>query len=211
MTHFLDGSAVYGADIKTQFEVRSFQGGRLRMLNEFGHSLLPLSAEKGDCGSLDHGPCFFAGDGRANQIISLVAVQTLFAREHNRIADILASLNPRWSDDVIFAETQRVVIAELQHIIYKEWVPEAVGSETMDRFSLHVHEDGYSNDYNPEVNPSVTSEFSTAAQRFGHSTVDGKFLYVFYYSINLLDFFIHFLRNFILFFTGFKRELKLMK
>lgn len=146
------------------------------MLDEFGHSLLPLSTDKGECGSLDHGPCFFAGDGRSNQIISLTAVHTLFAREHNRIADILSALNPRWSDEVIFYEAQRIVIAEMQHITYKEWVPEAVGTETMDRFSLHVRDDGYSDDYNRDVNPSVTSEFSTAAQRFGHSIVDGKLL-----------------------------------
>lgn len=116
------------------------------------------------------------GDGRASQIISLTALHILFAREHNRIADILSSLNPRWSDDVTFLETQRIVIAEIQHIVYNEWLPQLVGTDTMQRFSLSTRENGYSNDYNPDVNAAVTSEFTTAAQRFGHSTVDGKFL-----------------------------------
>lgn len=111
----------------------------------------------------------------------------LFAREHNRIADILSSLNPRWSDEVIFLETQRVVIAELQHVIYSEWLPLVLGMEVMERFRLNVQPNGYSDDYNVDVNPAITSEFSTAAQRFGHSTVDGKFLLVFFF----LTVFIH--------------------
>lgn len=176
VTHFVDGSAIYGSDLKIQAEVRSFQGGRVRMLDDFGRELLPLSVDKDACGSLDKGPCFFAGDGRANQVISLTALHILFAREHNRIADILGALNPRWSDDVTFLEAQRIVVAELQHIVYSEWLPLLIGRDAMNRFSLNVHENGYSLDYNPEVNPAVTSEFSTAAQRFGHSVVDGKLL-----------------------------------
>lgn len=116
------------------------------------------------------------GDGRSDQIISLTALHILFAREHNRIADILSSLNPRWSDEVIFLETQRVIQAEFQHIAYNEWLPQVIGSETMQRFGLGIRENGYSDDYDPDVNACITSEFSTAAQRFGHSTVDGKFL-----------------------------------
>lgn len=51
----------------------------------------------------------------------------------------------------------------------------------MERFQLNVHEtDDYSNDYDSEVNACVTSEFTTAAFRFGHSTVDGKFMWVFH-------------------------------
>lgn len=176
MTHFLDGSAIYGSDLKTQTEVRSFQGGRLRMLDDFGRELLPLSVDKDECGSLDKGPCFFAGDGRANQLISLTALHILFAREHNRIADILSALNPGWSDDVTFYETQRIVTAEFQHVVYSEWLPQLIGRDTMSRFGLNTRENGYANDYNPEVNPAITSEFSTAAQRFGHSVVDGKLM-----------------------------------
>lgn len=116
------------------------------------------------------------GDGRISQIISLTALHILFAREHNRIADVLSSLNPRWSDEVIFLEAQRIVQAEMQHITYNEWLPQVIGDETMQRFSLATRENGYSNDYNVDVNACITSEFSTAAQRFGHSTVDGKFL-----------------------------------
>lgn len=118
---------------------------------------------------------YWTGDSRSEQIISLTALHILFAREHNRIADILSALNPRWSDEVIFFETRRIVQAEIQHIVYSEWLPPVIGTETMQSFNLNIRESGYSKDYHPDVNPAITSEFSTAAQRFGHSTVAGQF------------------------------------
>lgn len=44
----------------------------------------------------------------------------------------------------------------------------------MKRFNLYPQANGYSNDYNVDVNPALTIEFTTAAFRFGHSTVAGK-------------------------------------
>lgn len=174
VTHFLDASMIYGSDSKTQAELRLFRHGRLRMMNDFGHDLLPLTQEKDACLTMEKGSaCFFAGDGRVNQIISLTTLQTLFAREHNRVAGILLQFNPHWSDDLIFQEARRIVIAEYQIIIYKEWLPRIVGFEAMQRFDLNLNHE-YSSDYDTHINPSITNEFSSAAFRFGHSTVDGK-------------------------------------
>lgn len=102
-------------------------------------------------------------------------MHTLFAREHNRVAARLAQLNPHWSDDLLFVEAKRIVVAELQYIAYNEWLPLIIGTETMARFDLNVRPDGYSDDYSADINAAVTSEFITAAFRFGHSTVDGVF------------------------------------
>lgn len=176
VSHIIDGSVIYGVDMKTQAEVRAFEGGRLRMLFDFGREMLPMTMDQNSCVTVENGPCFFTGDGRANQIISLTAVHTIFAREHNRVAHILSQLNPRWSDELLFYETRRIMIAKLQHITYREWLPLTIGSERMLKFNLHIREDGYSDDFNADVNACITSEFSTAAMRFGHSTVDGKLL-----------------------------------
>ena len=46
----------------------------------------------------------------------------------------------------------------------------------MQRFGLNVRDRGYSDDYSEEINGCITSEFSTAAFRFGHSVVDGKLM-----------------------------------
>lgn len=176
VTHFMDGSPIYGSNTKTQQELRSFKDGKLRMFNDFGRDLLPLSMEKDACLTMEKGSaCFFAGDGRINQIISLTSVQTMFAREHNRVAEILSQLNPHWTDELLFAESKRIVVAQYQHIIYHEWLPLIIGTETMQRFGLNVQQHGYSTDYDSNMNPCITNEFTAAAFRFGHSTVDGKF------------------------------------
>lgn len=112
--------------MKTHAEVRVFHHGLLRMFDDFGRELLPMTNDEKTC-ALESGPCFFTGDGRTNQIISLTALHTIFAREHNRVALILGRLNPHWTDDRIFYETRAIIIGQLQVIIYKEYLPLLLG------------------------------------------------------------------------------------
>lgn len=70
---------------------------------------------------------FFLGDSRVNQNPQLTILQIILLREHNRVADYLAQLNPSWSDETIFQETRRIVIAEHQNIAYYEWLPIFLG------------------------------------------------------------------------------------
>lgn len=60
VSHFLDGSAIYGSDLRLQGEVRAFRRGLLRTMNDFGREMLPLSEGKKSCGQ-EQGPCFLAG------------------------------------------------------------------------------------------------------------------------------------------------------
>ncbi|KAH8248259.1 hypothetical protein KR038_009704 [Drosophila bunnanda] len=176
VTHFVDASPVYGSSEEASRGLRSFRGGRLRMLNDFGRELLPLTNDKTACPSEEAGKsCFNSGDGRTNQIISLITLQILLAREHNRVADALNQLNPAATDEWLFQEARRIVIAEMQHITYSEFLPIIIGPQQMKRFRLVPLDQGYSRDYNIEVNPAITNEFSGAAYRMGHSSVDGKF------------------------------------
>lgn len=50
-------------------------------------------------------------------------MHTIWVREHNRVATKLKALNASWTDEFIFQEARRIVIAELQHITYKEFIP----------------------------------------------------------------------------------------
>ncbi|XP_055903561.1 chorion peroxidase [Eupeodes corollae] len=176
VTHFLDASPVYGSTSPSASILRTFRGGKLRMFDDFGRDLLPLTNEKESCASNENGNvCFKSGDGRTNQIISLIAIHILFAREHNRLAEALARINPHLNDETLYQEARRIVIAEIQHIVYNEYLPIVVGPKQMQRFRIATQHQGYANDYSTEVNPAVTNEFTGAAFRFGHSTVDGKF------------------------------------
>lgn len=176
VTHYLDGSFMYGSDLHTLNSLRSFVGGQMRVFDDFGRPLLPLSPESSsNCLTSAKGcACFAAGDVRVNEVITLVTLHTLFLREHNRVANILSQLNPHWNDEIVFRETQRIIVAVFQVIVYGEWLPLIIGQETMDRFELNLRKGQYSHDYSKDVKGAVTNEFAAAAFRFGHSTVDGK-------------------------------------
>lgn len=71
---------------------------------------------------------------RINQTPSLVAIHTIFAREHNRIAEELQNINPHWDDERLFQEARKIVIAEIQHITYQEWLPLCIGNKLHNNF-----------------------------------------------------------------------------
>ncbi len=99
-----------------------------------------------------------AGDVRANENIALLATQTLFAREHNRIVGLLP---PSLTAEQKFQIARRIVIAEQQYITYTEFLP-----------ALGVRLSPYRG-YNPRVNPTLTNEFATVGYR-AHSMIHGE-------------------------------------
>ena len=71
--------------------------------------------------------CFKSGDVRVNEHIGLASMHQLFVREHNRIAEVLGDLNSHWNDEQVFQEARRIVGAELQHIVFTEFLPSVLG------------------------------------------------------------------------------------
>ncbi len=67
------------------------------------------------------------GDSRVTEQPQLTVTHTIWMREHNRIAQTLASLNPRWSSETVFQEARRIVTAEYQHITYNKFLPTFLG------------------------------------------------------------------------------------
>lgn len=80
VTHYLDGSVIYGSDEKTMTDVRSFQGGQLRMLDDFGRQLLPLTHLKDACVLMDKGNfCFLAGKRRLSRGVCSILILIIFS------------------------------------------------------------------------------------------------------------------------------------
>ncbi len=168
ITAFIDGSQVYGSDATRAAALRTFSGGRLKTS---AGDLLPLNTmglANDNALGLPAESLFVAGDARANENIELTAIQTLFVREHNRLADKYAALNPTWTDEQIYQQARRIVIGELQAITYNEFLPALLGAGALPSYR----------GYNPRVNPGIANEFSTAAFRLGHSLLgnDVEFL-----------------------------------
>lgn len=54
----------------------------------------------------------------------------LLVHEHNRIAAIFRKINPHWDGATIFEESRRLIIAEIQHITYTQYLPLLLGDST---------------------------------------------------------------------------------
>jgi hypothetical protein len=137
---------VYGSDAATARSLRTMQRG---MLKSSAGRLLPVDAQGN----------FLAGDIRVNENPELTSLQTLFVREHNRKAAEIGAANPRLMDEEIYQRARAWVIAEIQVITYKEWLPQLIGGNGV----------GPYRGYDPRVNPAISNEFATAAFRLGHS------------------------------------------
>ena len=79
-----------------------------------------------------------------------------------------------FQDEVLYQEARRLVGAEMQNIVYGEYLPTVLGVDFMTRYDLIVEEE---TDYDPKVDPTIFNSFATAAFRFGHSMINGKLEY----------------------------------
>ncbi|XP_052280762.1 chorion peroxidase-like [Dreissena polymorpha] len=165
-THFIDGSHIYGSDKTTADSLRTFVGGKLSTNND----LLP-SGGAGCIVSDASRPCFRAGDPRVNQQPALASLQTVWVREHNRLVAALAALRPSWSDETLYQEARKIVIAIIQHVSFNEYLQEILGQSTMIQYGLKPLASGHFGGYSDSEKPIIRNGFSAAAFRFGHSMI----------------------------------------
>ncbi|XP_063226524.1 peroxidase-like isoform X2 [Bacillus rossius redtenbacheri] len=173
-THFLDGSMLYGSTTDEAQSLRTLVKGKLRSQFQNGQAFLPLSDRPTQyCQLSEPGTCYKAGDMRVNMHPDLVVMHTVWLREHNRVAGVLAELNPHWGDETLYQEARRVVVAEMQHITFKEWLPSVVGEDYVKKMGLQISGSEFSVKYDENINPTVSNSFATAAIRFLYSMMDG--------------------------------------
>ena len=132
----MDGSNIYGSSLAVAETLRTKSRGLLKTSQSktsLLKDLLPscsTESSKSDninpiCKSCKS--CFFAGDSRVNEHMNLIVMHTVWLREHNRVARLLHKLNSHWTDETLYQEARRIVVAEYQHIVYKEWLPLILG------------------------------------------------------------------------------------
>jgi peroxidase len=170
-TSFIDGSQIYGSDVAKADALRTHSGGRLKDQIEAGAEFLPFNNTQNfttpidmanDAHLVPDDQLFAAGDRRGNETTQLISMHTLFLREHNRLADQYHAANPTWSDEQIYQAARRWVGAELEVIVYTEWLPALLGPNALPAYT----------GYKDNVNPGIANEFSTAMFRFAHSQLD---------------------------------------
>ena len=126
ITSYIDGSNVYGSDQTTSDLLREFSGGELTTSVALDNLLPDIDGAR------------LAGDVRAQEQPGLTSMHTLWMREHNRVAKEMAQANPSFSDEQLYQESRRMVAAQLQNIVYSEWLPKVLGSSLIDQYDLTV-------------------------------------------------------------------------
>ena len=124
ITAFVDASNVYGSDDESLAALRADDGkGKLKTAD---NNLLPIDEETDE---------EFAGDVRAIEMPGLASMHTLFVREHNRLCDLIYEYlgeDDSKGDDYYFENARRILIAEMQNIVYSEYLPVVLGEDAME-------------------------------------------------------------------------------
>ncbi len=115
MTHWWDGSQIYGNNLSEQEFLRSHEGGQLRLVD--GHPPIPQDPALNPTLS----PGFWLGLG---------LLQTVFVHEHNSICDLLAAAHADWNDEMLFQRARLINAALLAKIHTVEWTPAVTAHPT---------------------------------------------------------------------------------
>lgn len=156
ITAFVDASNVYGSEDARAHELRTLDGtGRLKTS---AGDLLPYNVNGFPNAMSTDASFFLAGDIRANEQVALIAMHTLFVREHNYWADRVYALGGL-SDEAIYQTARAIVAAEMQAITYNEFLPLLLGANALPAYT----------GYDATVDASIVNEFAAAGYRVGHT------------------------------------------
>ncbi|XP_073475001.1 dual oxidase 1-like [Aquarana catesbeiana] len=154
VTAWIDGSSIYGPSHSWSDALRSFSGGKLAsgpndIFPPYAKKSLPVfrapnpsTGERGDEG------IYSFGNVMANESPFRQAQSIVWYRYHNYKASLLAAEHPDWTDEVLFQNTRKWVIAVYQRIIFYEWLPTFLSSDVKNYTG-----------YNQHVDPGVSPEF----------------------------------------------------
>lgn len=177
VTPFIDGGVIYGSNNLRAMSLRTFRGGRLISKRHHKEEYLPFNHPRHLLFKQENEPTadlknlFVGGDVRANENAFLLALHTVFVRHHNRMTNLLRQHVRRkkaWkftSDEWLFQTAKKLVVAQLQCIIFNEFVPAMLGPNALGKYQ----------GYKPNVDPRISLFHSTIAFRWGHSAIPEVF------------------------------------
>jgi tetratricopeptide (TPR) repeat protein len=119
VTHWWDGSQIYGSDQATQDRLRSKKFGKMR-LNPDGTLPVDPKTHVEEAGFM------------RNWWVGLSMLHTLFVREHNAICDMLHDAYPQWENDCLFNVARLINAALMAKIHSVEWTPAILPNQTLE-------------------------------------------------------------------------------
>jgi peroxidase len=157
LSSYIDLAAVYGDRGERSIALRTLEGGRMKVSE---NNNLPLNT-----GGFANNPrtddtFYLAGDFRANEQPGLLSMQTVWLREHNSLCDTLAKKYPGWGDERLYQMARKINGAAFQRVVYEEFIPTVTGRKLPEYVG-----------YDKTVDVTISSTFSTAAYRIGHTLV----------------------------------------
>ncbi|KAK0181298.1 hypothetical protein PV327_003591 [Microctonus hyperodae] len=103
---------------------------------------------------------YMLGNPRGNENPFVLALSIIWFRWHNVLAEQFAKRYPGWSDDIVYNEARKWVIATQQQIVVYDWLPQFIGKNLSDYEG-----------YDASIDPQIDQFFQSAAFRFGHTLV----------------------------------------
>lgn len=168
LTPELDGFAVYAGSEEELNLLRTLDGdGKLKTGVQGADGVFVLPSAADVSGDPNAGDLFIAGDRRQGENPGLSSIHTLFVNEHNYWADYIAEKDPSLSGEEIFQQARALVESFIQKITYEEFLPVLLG-DALEEYS----------GFDETVDTQVSTEFQTAAFRFGHTAIPNSLTFL---------------------------------
>uniref|UniRef100_A0A915PWL0 Peroxidase n=1 Tax=Setaria digitata TaxID=48799 RepID=A0A915PWL0_9BILA len=169
-TSYLDASHIYGSTVERANKLRAYRNGLLlTQQNSRYNNLLPNTDDSVCASNRSSQRCFLAGGEFTNLFPTQTALHTLWLRQHNNIAKQLKAINVDWDDEKLFQESRRIVIAQIQHITYNEFLPIIVGKNKLRQYGVKLRSNDYDSDYDLKTDTTALNEYASAVGLFFYS------------------------------------------
>lgn len=137
--HEIDLTSLYGLRREVTLQLRTMQGGLLKSQEINGEEYPPYLYEGGrikpefsmlkvlelptyTMSAAQRNKLFAMGGDTSNLQIGFVMHTTLFLREHNRIARLLALAYPDWDDERLFSTSRNILTVLLMKIVVEDYI-----------------------------------------------------------------------------------------